>query len=132
MEKVAQMVKMNGCCCASPSLLTGGETKDGGPYHAEETVTVYRFPTTMDNLNNLLAVNTDYTEKEEKPNYLASVDNTTQSTKSCMAWDTASSQPRPLYQVRYLNRLLRFNYLYAGNLLCQCCADKLFTKLYKN
>ena len=89
MEKVAQMVKMNGCCCASPSLLTGGETKDGGPYHAEETVTVYRSPTTMDNLNNLFAVNTDYTEKEEKPNYLASVDNPIMSIKSSRARDTA-------------------------------------------
>jgi len=89
MEKVAQMVKMNGCCCASPSLLTGGETKDGGPYHAEETVTVYRSPTTMDNLNNLLAVNMDYTEKEEKPNYLASVDNPIMSIKSSRARDTA-------------------------------------------
>ena len=89
MKKVAQMVKMNGCCCASPSLLTGGETKDGGPYHAEETVTVYRSPTTMDNLNNLLAVNTDYTEMEEEPNYLASVDNPIMSIKTSRARDTA-------------------------------------------
>ena len=76
------MVKMNGCYCASPSLLTGGETKDGGPYHAEETVTVYRSPNTMDSLNNLLAVNTDYTEMEEEPDYLASVDTPTQSNKT--------------------------------------------------
>ena len=55
---------------------------------------MYRSPTTVDSLNNLLAVNMDYTEKEEKPNYLASVDNPIMSIKTCMAWDTASSQPR--------------------------------------
>ena len=120
MKKVAQMVKMNGCCCASPSLLTGGERKDGGPYHAEETVTVYRSPTTMDSLNNLLAVNTDYTEMEEEPDYLASVDNPIQSTKTYMAWDTASSQPGPLYQVRFLNSLLHFKVCLLGNVsTCQ-------------
>ena len=53
MEKVAQMVKMNGCCCASLSLLNAGERKDDGPYHAEETVTVYMSPTKLDSLNNL-------------------------------------------------------------------------------
>ena len=36
----------------------------------------------MDNLNNLLAVNTDYTEMEEEPNYLASVDNPIMSIKT--------------------------------------------------
>ena len=82
MEKVAQMVKMNSCCCASLSLLTGGERKDGDPYHAVETVTMYRSPTTMDSFNNLLAVNTDYTEMEEEPDYLASVDNPNQSNKT--------------------------------------------------
>ena len=94
MEKGAQMMKVNSCCCASLSLLTGGKRKDGDPYHAVETVTVYMSPITLDSLNSLLAVNMDYTEMEEEPNYLASVDNTTQSTKSCMARDTASSQPR--------------------------------------
>ena len=128
---VAQMVKIKGGCCASLSLLTGGERKDGGPYHAEETVTKYMSPTMLDSLNNFLAVNKDFTEME-KPDYLASVDNLTQSTKSCMAWDTDPSQLRLLYQVRILNRLLRFNYLYGGNLLCQCCVVKLFGRLYKN
>ena len=89
-------------------------------------------PTTLDSLNSFLADNTDYTEMEEEPNYLASVDNPIMSIKTSRARDTAFSQLRLLYQVRYLNRLLRFNYLYAGNLLCQCCADKLFGRLYKN
>ena len=89
MEKVAQMMKMNGCCCASLSLLTGGERKDGGPYHAVETVTEYMSPTTLDSLNSFLAVNTDYTEMEEEPNYLASVDNPIMSIKSSRARDTA-------------------------------------------
>ena len=89
-------------------------------------------PTTLDSLNSFLAVNTDYTEMEEEPNYLASVDNPIMSIKTFRGKGHSFSQPRPLYQVRYLNRLLRFNYLYAGNLLCQCCADKLFTRLYKN
>ena len=75
MKKGAQMMKMNSCCCASLSLLTGGERKDGDPYHAVETVSEYISPTTLDSLKSFLAVNMDYTEKEEKPNYLASVDN---------------------------------------------------------
>ena len=89
LKKVAQMVKMNSCCCASPSLLTGGERKDGDPYHAVETVTKYMSPTTMDSFNNLLAVNMDYTEMEEEPNYLASVDNPIMSIKTSRARDTA-------------------------------------------
>ena len=132
MEKVAQVVKMNGCYCASLSLLTAGERKDDGAYHAEETVTVYMSPTTLDNLSSFLAVNTDYTEMEEEPNYLASVDNPIMSIKTSRGKGHSFSQPRLLYQVRYLNRLLRFNYLYAGNLLCQCCVDKLFGRLYTN
>ena len=36
----------------------------------------------MDSLNNMLAVNTDYTEMEEEPDYLASVDTPTQSNKT--------------------------------------------------
>ena len=82
MEKVAQMVKMNGCCCASLSLLTGSERKDGSSYHAVETVTESISPTTLDSLNSFLAVNTDYTEMEEEPNYLASVDNPIMSIKT--------------------------------------------------
>ena len=74
MEKVAQMMKMNGCCCASLSLLTGGERKDGGPYHAEETVTKYMSPTMLDSLNSFLAVNMDFTEMKEEPDYPASGD----------------------------------------------------------
>ena len=46
-------------------------------------------PTTLDSLNSFLAVNMDYTEKEEKPNYLASVDNPIMSIKSSRARDTA-------------------------------------------
>ena len=40
-------------------------------------------------MNSFLAVNMDYTEKEEKPNYLASVDNPIMSIKSSRARDTA-------------------------------------------
>ena len=89
MEKVAQMMKMNGCCCASLSLLTGGERENGGPYHAEETVTKYMSPTMLDSLNNFLAVNINYTDMEEEPNYLASVDNHIMSIKTSRARDTA-------------------------------------------
>ena len=73
---------MNGCCCVSLSLLTGCERKDGGPYHAVETVTEYMSPTTLDSLNSFLAVNIDYTEMEEESNYLASVDNLIMSIKT--------------------------------------------------
>jgi hypothetical protein len=86
---VAQMVKMKGGCCASLNLLTGGERKHGGPYHAEETVTKYMSPTMLDSLNSFLAVNTNYTDMEEEPNYLASVDNPIMSIKSSRARDTA-------------------------------------------
>ena len=65
---------MNGCCCASLTLLTGGERKDGGPYHAEKTVTVYMSPTMLDSLNSFLAVNMDFTEMKEEPDYPASGD----------------------------------------------------------
>ena len=115
------MVKMKDCYCASLSLLTGGERKDGGPHHAEENVMVYMSPTMLDSLNNFLAVNTDFTEmEEEEPDYLASVDNPIKSTKTYMAWDTASSQPGPLYQVRFLNSLLHFKVCLLGNVsTCQ-------------
>ena len=39
-------------------------------------------PTMLDSFNYFLAVNTDYTEIEEEPNYLASVDNPIMSIKT--------------------------------------------------
>ena len=79
---VAQMVKIKSGCCTSLSLLTGVERKDGDPYYAMKTVTKYMSPTTLDSLNSFLAVNTDFTEMEEKPDYLASVDNPIMSIKT--------------------------------------------------
>ena len=65
-----------------------------------------------DNLMPILcAVNTDFTELEDEP---------IQSTKTCMAWDTASCQPMLLYEVRILNSLLHFKVCLLGNVsTCQ-------------
>ena len=74
-----------------------------------------------DNLMPILcAVNTDFTELEDQPGHLALVDNPIQSTKTCMAWDTASFQSRLLYQVRILNSLLHYKVCLLGNVsTCQ-------------
>ena len=116
-DLIEKMVKKNmmnyeNYCCASHCILTGHvRMKDVGSPDNTEVPTMVNFscnnaevykqvvldPLTLKE-NNLIAilcaVNTDFTEMEEEPDFLASVDNPIQSTKTCMAWDTASSQPR--------------------------------------